>query len=273
MSVDSLPGDAFVVSFRVRFDDFNNNYPMCLSSQHNSLQCHGWGPAYGSNRNRIGFYIYTISGKGPHGRGITGISSQGEVRSSPLNVGQWYNIRLEKTRRSLSIEVDGNVCKCEIPESMSDEDFDMKPSGRCSSTSLFTPHDGVHHQLHGEISDFLVSSSHTLIKEISARPSASCTVIDASRQIAQAAPATVIVVESNNTNNEETPAAYAEAVVTIRAVSVMTAEPYDTDTTSSLRPQSLTDALRQLQEALVGAYISQTEYEAMRTKIMNKFCS
>ena len=145
---DELNCMAFAISFRVRFDNFDNNYPMCVTTEHNALQCHGLGPAYGDDRGRICVYLATQSGKGPHGRGILGTEgrSKGEgwVRSVPLRVGQWHSVRVVKTRRTLSIAIDGQVVEATVPEALRDDDFDMKAPGR----TLVASGKG-HHALHG----------------------------------------------------------------------------------------------------------------------------
>ncbi len=80
----ALPSLCFTVNFKVRFTDFSTNYPMLLTTETNSFQCHGLGPAYGADRGRISAYLYTVSEKGPHGRGIYGNAEEGWVKSVPL---------------------------------------------------------------------------------------------------------------------------------------------------------------------------------------------
>lgn len=143
-----LPCDEFKFCFNVRFDDFDNDYPMCVTTETNALQCHGLGPVYGHNRGRMTVYLYTKSGKGPHGRGING--DDGCVISAPLRVGVRHNVCVIKTRRTLSIAIDGNVVEHTIPSSMADADFDMKSPGR----TLVAQNTEPYHILHGKLQDF-----------------------------------------------------------------------------------------------------------------------
>jgi len=148
---DTLPCDTFIISFRVRFDNFSNNYPMCVTTETNAMQCHGLGPAYGSRRGRLTVYLHTVSGLGPHGRGIQG--DDGCLISGPLVIGKWHSVRIEKTRRSLSLTIDGSDRSiCYIPDSMLDSEFDMKIPGRCRVANL----EEREHILHGDLSDFII---------------------------------------------------------------------------------------------------------------------
>merc|ERR1712107_705705 len=79
----------FTLRCSVYFSDFNNHYPMIASSENNSFQFHGLGPAYHRDRGKLGFYLYTTTGKGPHGRGT------GQVRSKQkLTLNEWHDTLL-----------------------------------------------------------------------------------------------------------------------------------------------------------------------------------
>jgi hypothetical protein len=158
----NLSVDRFAIRFRVRFDDFNNNYPMLVRSATNALQCHGLGPAYGSDQGRICLYIGTVSHIGPHGRGINGTpggasENGGWVRSVPLTIGVWHKVCLKKTLRSLSIFVDGEESCCELDDSFATEDFYMKEPGEIYvAGDSRLANDEV--CLHGELGDFSIAN-------------------------------------------------------------------------------------------------------------------
>eukprot|EP00037_Helgoeca_nana_P021558 m.217506 g.217506 ORF g.217506 m.217506 type:complete len:263 (-) comp25690_c0_seq3:5102-5890(-) len=154
-TAEPLLCDAFAMTFRVKFTHFKNDFPMLVTSENGALQCHGFGPAYGGDRGRIGLYIYTKTRKGPHGRGITGTASgEGWIKSVPLRTGVWHNIRIVKTRRTLSIAVDNDVVEETIPDSMSDSDFDMKEPGR----TVVGGGAEARHVLHGTLTEFAIES-------------------------------------------------------------------------------------------------------------------
>jgi hypothetical protein len=104
---------------------------MCLTTENNALQCHGLGPVYGSQRGKMQFYIYTTSGKGPHGRGIQAAGGC-LISNNTLTIGKWHYVKLEKASRSLSLTVDeDDFSTCQIPQSMTDAQFVMKAPGNC----------------------------------------------------------------------------------------------------------------------------------------------
>jgi hypothetical protein len=163
---EPLACDAFAFTFRVKFDDFHNDYPMLVTTENNTLQCHGLGPAYHGDRGRIGLYIYTKSGKGQHGRGIEGTRSgsslnQGWVKSVPLRTGVWHDVRVVKTRRTLSIAVDNELVEETLPASLTDSDFDMKDPGR----TVVGGGIDANTALHGTITDFVIESTAAPVGE------------------------------------------------------------------------------------------------------------
>lgn len=218
----TLNTNAFAVSFRVLFHDFNNNYPMCLTTETNALQCHGLGPAYGEDQGRLCFYIYTSSRKGPHGRGIRGTRSgqsnnQGWVKSIRLQTGVWHNVRLEKTRRSLSISVDDVMEICHVDDSFTEDDFNMIDPGRCIvGSGIAGNRQAPEHVLHGELSDFRIECA----------PPISAAAF---------------------------PVAVADEAI------------------GGGRRLTLTQALRELQDARNLLLISEEEYNEMRTRVLNMF--
>ena len=127
----TVPATKFTITFRVKFYDFNNDYPICITTETNAFQCHGFGPVYGSDQGYLSLYIFTNSGVGPHGRGIKGYKSEGCLKSAkPLSLNTWYNVQLVKTERSLSLIVDGLETTEYIDSTISDKQFLMKPPGR-----------------------------------------------------------------------------------------------------------------------------------------------
>lgn len=259
-----LPCDSFVVTFRVHFDDFSNNYPMCFTTENGSIQCHGCGPTYGRDQGRICLYIYTKSGSGPHGRGISGTiggasHNEGWVKSVPIKVGQWHDIKIEKTRRTLSIAVDGKISACEVPEDMSDSDFDMRTPGKCLLSGL---NEKAEHRLHGTVTDFrILRNSNTPVKF-----QESTNIMDG---VAVAAP----IISAHSASG------IAEGVVLQEAVAVMTtiatATVSGTNTMSgdvaAAEPKSLCKKLSELNEALSDNLISQDEFAAMRQAVISAF--
>jgi hypothetical protein len=138
---------------------------MLATTEHNSFLCHGLGPTYKEDCGRVGVYLYTKSGVGPHGRGITGslgmARGQGWVRSVPLHTGIWHHVRVCKTRRSLSISINGEKNEEVIPPSMADDDFLMKTPG----LTLVDSGKG-NSALHGEINDFIIETNEEPIPVI-----------------------------------------------------------------------------------------------------------
>ena len=116
---------------------------MIASSENNSFQFHGLGPAYHGDRGKLGFYLYTTTGKGPHGRGT------GQVRSKQkLTLNEWHDTCIIKEEDRLHIEVDGirnTVCLSDVGLE-NEEDFIMKPTGNIT--------------LHGKIKDFQIVLSN-----------------------------------------------------------------------------------------------------------------
>eukprot|EP00035_Acanthoeca_spectabilis_P030582 m.9987 g.9987 ORF g.9987 m.9987 type:complete len:238 (+) comp4257_c0_seq1:1677-2390(+) len=154
---EALSCQSFALSFRVKFDNFDTNYPMLVTTENGALVCHGLGPAYGSDRGRIGVYLYTKSGVGPHGRGIQGTPAgrshnEGWVRSSPVAAGVWHTVRVAKTRRTLSLSVGGETMTETIQDGIRDEQFDMKDPGY-TLVGSGTKRDL---ELQGEITDFVI---------------------------------------------------------------------------------------------------------------------
>lgn len=121
----------FTISFRVKFYDFNNDYPTCVTTETDAFECHGLGPVYGSDQGYLTFYIYTNSGVGPYGRGIKGYHNQGCLKSAKrLSPNTWYDVQIIKTERSLSLIVDGLESIEYIDSSIPDNQFLMKPPAR-----------------------------------------------------------------------------------------------------------------------------------------------
>ena len=85
--------------------------------------CHGMGPAYGSNKGKLGAYLITKKGVGGHGRG------GGDVMSAKtLTQGQWYKVTVEKTADKLCIQLDSDAPKC-ASRTVPADDFIMKDAG------------------------------------------------------------------------------------------------------------------------------------------------
>lgn len=181
MSVTShvLGQNAFTFSFHVKFDHFRNNYPTCVATETDALECHGLGPVYGSDQGYLSVYLYTTSCRGPHGRGITGYKNQGWVKSCQrLNVGQWYHVEVKKTARSLSLTVDNLESICYIPETMDSVDFVMKPPGRCIINGFRSPEQ----TLCGQMRDFVVIDENENENEVAPVQAASVYEIQSSRE-------------------------------------------------------------------------------------------
>lgn len=234
----NLPVDEFTIRFRVIFQDFANDYPMLVKTENDSLQCHGLGPAYGEDQGRIGVYIATHSGKGPHGRGINGTPygrshNEGWVKSCQIKIGVWHDICVRKTRRSLSISVDGEISSCEVPGHFRDSDFDMR-----LPTSVIVAGDSrlnsMANRLHGELSDFTINRE----ADIEIAPAFSITPV--------AAPAVFPNMTIPHTH---------------------TATNVEVDVRLTLR-----ERLLELREAFEAELLSEEEYRGMRKTILDKFC-
>lgn len=142
----------FSFRFRVYFHDFNNPYPMCVTTETDALECHGLGSPYGADQGCIAVYLYTASRVGPHGRGITGYQNQGWVKGPKVTPNVWHTIKVVKTTRSLSISVDDVIATASIGANITDEQFVMKEPKRIILGQGVNP--DASNQLHGEIADF-----------------------------------------------------------------------------------------------------------------------
>lgn len=121
----------FTISFRVKFYDFNNDYPMCITSEMDAFECHGLGPAYGANQGYMGLYLYTSSGVGPYGRGIQGFDNGGWLKSpQKLSTHVWYHVQIVKKERSLSLIVDGLENIEYLDSTLRGDQFVMRSPGR-----------------------------------------------------------------------------------------------------------------------------------------------
>ena len=140
---------AFVISCDVLFEHFDRNYPMMASSETNAFQLHGLGPVYGSDRGRIVFYLYTTTGKGPHGRGT------GQCRSrQKLQPNTWHHVQVTKTARTLTVQVDGESNSVQLPDEMDNGDFVMRETGSIVLMDGAKPD----HFLHGKMKNFKISA-------------------------------------------------------------------------------------------------------------------
>lgn len=162
VTLPPLPTTGFTIRFQVRFDDFDNPYPMCITTENNALQCHGLGRIYGSDQGCLCFYIHTESQSGPHGRGIMGTPhgrsrNEGWVKSKPLETGKWYTIELIKRSRRLAISVDNVISSsCDIPDHMSTADFIMKEPGDTIIAGHPQLSSNMDTNLHGEVQNVFV---------------------------------------------------------------------------------------------------------------------
>eukprot|EP00930_Biecheleria_cincta_P055268 TRINITY_DN41604_c0_g1_i1.p1 TRINITY_DN41604_c0_g1~~TRINITY_DN41604_c0_g1_i1.p1 ORF type:complete len:232 (+),score=45.85 TRINITY_DN41604_c0_g1_i1:113-808(+) len=117
----------FTIKCRVRFDNFDQNYPFIVWSEKGAFQLHGLGPAYGSNQGKVTFYVTTASGEGPHhGRGIRG-NDGCLISAQKLSTGDWHDIIAEKGERFLSLTVDGQEVRAEVESNVAE--FMTKESG------------------------------------------------------------------------------------------------------------------------------------------------
>ena len=139
--------ERFVIKCEVLFENFETNYPMIASTANNSFQMHGLGDAYHEDKGKLVFYLYTTSGKGPHGRGT------GQVRSvQKLSPNEWHEVTVEKGIDFLSVEVDGQQNKRKLPEEFQPEDFIMKPTGNLILTGANSPDK----RLNGRVRNFML---------------------------------------------------------------------------------------------------------------------
>ena len=106
----AVSGRDYVLSCDVMFNSFRTNYPRILYDTTNSFQLHGMGPAYGSDRGKITFYV-NETGSGPHGRGIRGYNHSGGclVSNKKIVPNVWHRVVARKTMDELvlSVTVDG----------------------------------------------------------------------------------------------------------------------------------------------------------------------
>eukprot|EP01098_Paradermamoeba_levis_P008437 TRINITY_DN3500_c0_g1_i2.p1 TRINITY_DN3500_c0_g1~~TRINITY_DN3500_c0_g1_i2.p1 ORF type:complete len:187 (-),score=53.33 TRINITY_DN3500_c0_g1_i2:48-560(-) len=140
----------FKISVWVKFDHFNQNYPLIATSGTGAFQLHGLGPAYGVDQGKVVFYLQTPGNVGSYGRGT------GQIRTlHALKPGQWHHILVEKELTSLSISVDGAKCTVKLPAHISAGQFEMKPTG-----NILVKQGTGDMYLSGRVRDFVFSHDH-----------------------------------------------------------------------------------------------------------------
>eukprot|EP00466_Bigelowiella_natans_P002383 jgi/Bigna1/82811/fgenesh1_pg.97_\ len=139
----------FTLELEVKFTDFNNNYPMIVSTEsgNNVIFFHGMGPAYGANKGRVGFYYISAGNVGGHGR------CMGDVKTaSKLSVNTWYTITVKKRDRCLSIHVNGDTSAPKCTTSYTTAQCALKAH---TATYVNSGHyTSAAHILHGDVRNY-----------------------------------------------------------------------------------------------------------------------
>ena len=129
------------------FYDMDNNYPYLVSGD--GIALHGLGPAYESygTYGGIGLYVTTIAGINDYGRGV------GEIMTPPISTYEWHTVRVEKSRRSLAMSVDGNWQTAILGDEYTANEFNV-----ISGPVTLGEGDSSDTMLHGEMRGFIMDN-------------------------------------------------------------------------------------------------------------------
>lgn len=90
-------GEAFTITFKVKFNGFSRNLQRLVTLDNNGLSIEALGPRSAENATRIAAWFETESGLGPHDRGVAGTDGKGALLSQKLKPDTWYVVKYQKT--------------------------------------------------------------------------------------------------------------------------------------------------------------------------------